>query len=60
MTANDNTTVLTVSEVMLRWKASRKSVLAMIHDGRLHAFRIGKSAYRVPMSAVLGYESRAA
>lgn len=54
--ANDNAAVLTVSELMGRWKVTRKSVLSLIAKGKLHAFRVGERAYRVPMSEVKRYE----
>lgn len=56
MTANDNDPVLTVTELCRRWKCDRHGILDAIRDGRLHAFRIGKRAYRVPLPEVLRYE----
>ena len=54
--ANTNDAVLTVSELMARWKCTRKSVLDAIHAGRLKAFRIGERSYRVAMDEVKRYE----
>lgn len=48
--------VLTLTELCARWKTSRKSLLAKIHTGELHAFRIGERAYRVSMVEVLRHE----
>src|SRR5262245_56004292 len=58
---NDNTEqVLTISELMRRWKCARKSVCEAIHRGDLRAFRIGKgrnAAYRVTLAEVERYEN---
>lgn len=55
MTAsNDN--VVTVAELVQRWRTTRKSVMAAIRDGRLHAFRIGARVYRVAKSEVERFE----
>lgn len=56
MTSNDNQSALTVSDLMKRWKCSRKLILEAIHGGRLHAFRIGERSYRVSMAEVTRYE----
>jgi excisionase family DNA binding protein len=56
VSANDNDAVLTVSELCARWKCTRKSVLDLIHEGRLHAFRLGKRSYRVALVEVLRWE----
>ncbi len=56
MTSNDNTAVLTVNDVMARWKCTRKTVLEAIHDGRLEAFRIGTRVFRVRLDEVVRYE----
>lgn len=56
MTGNDNVAVLTVSELMTRWKYSRRTILDAIHGGKLRAFRLGERSYRVAMSEVVRYE----
>jgi excisionase family DNA binding protein len=56
MSANDNSAVLTVSELAERWRCTRRSVLQKIHAGELHAFRIGERAFRVAMVEVLRHE----
>ncbi len=56
MSSNDNDAVLTVTDLMSRWKCTRKSVLDKIHAGQLYAFRIGKRAYRVALVEVKRYE----
>lgn len=57
MTSNDNTSaVLTVTELMARWKYSRRVILDAIRTGKLRAFRIGERSYRVSMSEVNRYE----
>ena len=48
--------ILTVTEVMERWKCSRRSVLDAIHSGRLQAFKVGERAYRVRMDELERYE----
>jgi excisionase family DNA binding protein len=48
--------VLTLSDLMLRWKTSRKTVLALIHAGRLRAFKIGTRVYRVTADEVERYQ----
>lgn len=60
MSSNDNTSaVLTVTELMARWKYSRRSILNAIRSGKLRAFRIGERSYRVAMSEVQRYELEA-
>lgn len=62
MSANENGTydptapVLTVRDLMARWKCTRKSVLEAIHAHGLAAFRIGKRAFRVTLAEVMRYE----
>lgn len=56
MSSNDNDAVMTISELMKRWKYSRKTILEAIHSGKLHAFRLGERSYRVAMSEVTRYE----
>lgn len=57
MSSNDNASaVLTVSELMTRWKCSRRSILESIHAGKLAAFKVGERAYRVRMGEVLRVE----
>ena len=52
VSSNDNEAVLTVSELMARWKCTRKTVLDLIHTDKLHAFKLAERAYRVPMDEV--------
>lgn len=49
--------VLTVNDLMVRWKSTRKSILEAIKEGRLRAFRVGKRVFRVAMTEVLRYEA---
>lgn len=56
MSANDNASAMTISDLMRRWKCSRRSILDAIHAGKLRAFRIGERSYRVAMSEVTRYE----
>lgn len=56
MSVNDNDPVFTISELCVRWKCTRKSVLDLIHVGRLHAFRLGKRSFRVALPEVLRWE----
>lgn len=57
MSANDNTSVLTVSELCARWKCTRKTVTDAIHAGRLKAFRLGQRAYRISLAEVERFEA---
>ncbi len=56
MTSNDNAPILTVNDLMARWKCTRKSVLEAIREGRLEAFRVGKRVFRVRLQEVERYE----
>jgi hypothetical protein len=62
MSSNDNTSpVLTVRDLMARWKCSEKTVLDVIKSKELVAFRIGKRTWRMTIDEVVRYEkSRAA
>jgi excisionase family DNA binding protein len=48
--------VYTLSELTRRWKTSRNTILAMIHGGRLAAFRLGLRTYRVAADEVERHE----
>jgi excisionase family DNA binding protein len=52
--------ILTVRDITIRWKCSRRTVLDVIHSGELHAFRLGKRAYRARLVDVEAYEARKA
>ena len=56
---NDNEAVLTVSELAVRWRCTRKSVLSKIRMGELHAFRIGARVFRISMAEVKRHEEAA-
>ncbi len=56
MSSNDNAPILTVTDLAARWRCTRKSVLARIHAGDLHAFRIGMRAFRISLAEVQRYE----
>lgn len=56
MISNDNEPVLTVSDLMRRWKCDRKTILAAIATGKLHAFKPGARSYRVTIEEVKRYE----
>ena len=58
MSANENESapVLTVNDLMARWKCTRKVVLAAIRTKRIHAFRPGGRVFRVTLDEVLRYE----
>jgi excisionase family DNA binding protein len=43
---------LTVNEIAARWGFNRKTILTMIHDGRIAAFRPGKRTYVVAIAEV--------
>jgi excisionase family DNA binding protein len=47
---------LKVSDLMARWKCSRKSVLDAIKAKRLHAFKVGNSHWRISLDEVARYE----
>jgi excisionase family DNA binding protein len=55
VTGNDNQ-ALKVSDVMARWKCSRKSVLDAIKAKRLHAFKVGNSHWRISLDEITRYE----
>lgn len=55
--SNDNQPVLTVSDLMRRWKCDRKTILSAIGAGRLRAFKPGARSYRVTIEEVKRYES---
>jgi excisionase family DNA binding protein len=48
--------VYTLTELVRRWKTSRNTILAMIHEGRIAAFRLGRRTYRVRSDEVERYE----
>ncbi len=48
--------VLTVNDLMLRWKCTRKAILDAIRERRLAAFRVGKRVFRVTLEEVTRYE----
>lgn len=51
-------TSLTVAGIAEKWQISTAQVYRMIHEGRLRAFKIGKSrGYRVSMLEVERWES---
>lgn len=47
---------LKVSDLMKRWKCSRKSLLDAINEGRLQAFKVKKSHWRISLDEVRRYE----
>jgi hypothetical protein len=48
--------VLTVNDLMARWRCTRKIILDAIKAKRLSAFKIGKRVYRVRLDEVERYE----
>lgn len=58
MTMNDNVEqpVLTVSELCIRWRCRRRSVMDRIHSGELRAFKVGKRVYRVAIAEIERFE----
>lgn len=58
--SNENDPCFTVSELMERWKCSRKTVLDLISKGRLRAFRLGDRAFRVALAEVERHEKTSA
>lgn len=46
------TPVLTITDLMARWKCSRRSILDKIHAGELVAFKVGARAFRVALVEV--------
>jgi excisionase family DNA binding protein len=57
--SNDNEPVLTVSDLMRRWKCDRKTILSAITAGKLQAFKPGSRSYRVTLEEVKRYEKAA-
>jgi excisionase family DNA binding protein len=66
MSSNDNTgtydpalddRVLTINEIMVRWKCTRKVILAAIKEKRLAAFRPGGRVFRVRFDEVVRFET---
>jgi excisionase family DNA binding protein len=56
MSSNDNQPILTVRDLMARWKCSEKTVLDAIRDKRISAFRIGKRTWRMALAEVERFE----
>lgn len=51
--ANTNTKVFfTVNELVERWRCTRRSVIDMIKNGELAAFKLGKRRYRITAAEV--------
>jgi hypothetical protein len=48
--------VLTMTELMKRWKCARKTILEAHSKGRLKLFKVGDRCYRISMEEVLRYE----
>lgn len=48
--------VYTVNELMARWKMSRRTVLEVIHAGKLRAFKVGRRVWRIAREEVERYE----
>lgn len=48
--------VLTVNDLMVRWKCTRKIILAAIAENRLAAFKVGTRVFRVTVAEVMRYE----
>jgi hypothetical protein len=48
--------VFTITELMKRWKCTRKSILDAVHRGELEVFKIGSRTYRVTLAEVLRFE----
>lgn len=55
----DGAPAFTVSDLMKRWKMSRKAVLQAIADGHVKAFRPGRRSYRISAAEVARVESAA-
>lgn len=51
-----STPVLTVNDLMVRWKCTRKVILAAIREKRLAAFKVGTRVFRVTLDEVARYE----
>jgi excisionase family DNA binding protein len=51
--------ILTISDLVRRWRCDRHTVLHAIHSGKLRAFKLGKRTYRVKMEEVIRYEEAA-
>jgi len=57
MSSNDNEpAVFTVTDLCKRWKCDRHTVLDLIHDGHIKAFKLGKRAFRVTLHEVTKHE----
>lgn len=48
--------VLTVAELARRWKCHRQSVMDLIHDDKIDAFRIGRQ-YRIALKEIERFEA---
>jgi len=51
---------LKVSDLMRRWKCSRKSVLDAIKAERLQAFKVAAKHWRISLDEVIRYEKEKA
>ena len=49
--------VITVTDLMRRWRVDRKTILGMISRGDLPAIRAGLRVYRIPLRAIEDLET---
>lgn len=53
---NENEPVLTITDLMKRWKCARKTILDAVKRRELAVFKVGERVYRVTLEEVLRYE----
>jgi excisionase family DNA binding protein len=58
--ATHTTRYVTIAELAEYWAVSRQQIYKRIESGALEAIQLGSRLYRVPASAALDYEHRAA
>ncbi|HEY0255332.1 MAG TPA: helix-turn-helix domain-containing protein [Kofleriaceae bacterium] len=54
----NNQEVFTITELMTRWHASRGTIIKLIEGKKLHGFKLGSKAWRVPRVEVERYENQ--
>jgi excisionase family DNA binding protein len=59
--SNNETTppVLTIADIMARWRCGRRAVLERIHEGKLRAWHVGR-AWRVSLAELERFERQEA
>lgn len=52
--------VFTVAQLAKRWSCARRSVLQLIHNGQLQAFKVGERAFRITIAEIERVEKQRA